>query len=571
MRAPLLTVIVVYAVAIGGLAAIPGADAEGRPYRMDFFHAFYFISYTATTIGFGEIPYPFTPQQRLWVSFCIYLTVVAWGFAFVKLLALFQDRWFLQAIAEQRFRHRVRRLVEPFYLVCGYGESGSLICRALDGLGRRFVVLDADAARLAELEMADYRSDAPALAADAGNPEMLLLGGLLHPRCAAVLALTGSERVNVAVAAAVRLLRPDLLLICRAESAAGVAELQLFDVQRIINPHQIFADYLTLAIRSPGSYQLMVWLTGMPGTTLGPHSDPPHGAWLVCGDGSFAVQVVGKLREQGLDAAILASAGGAGACDAVSSAVPSTLPADVVAGLEVERVDFGRAAGLIAGTEDDSRNLSIVAAARAKREDIFVVLRQNHRVNQILFDAFASDITVFSPEIIVHECLALLNTPLLPKFLEVVKAKDDAWADAIVHKLRNKMTRQVPNIWTVDLTRAAAPAAFHRIRRSFGEFRIDHLLRAPSDRDQHLACVPLLIERDGEDRVMPPLETLLQTGDRILFAGTRDACDRQWLLLQNWNVLEYVCEGRNLPVGWIWRGLVGWPAALPRRRLRRSG
>ncbi|MCU0735069.1 MAG: NAD-binding protein, partial [Methylotetracoccus sp.] len=319
MRAPLLAVTVVWTVSITGLVVIPGEDAAGHPVRMDFLHALYFISYTATTIGFGEIPYSFTPAQRLWVTFCIYLTVVAWSYAFVKLLALFQDRWFLQAIAEQRFKHQVRRLSEPFYLVCGYGESGRLLCRAFDGMGRRFVVLDADEQRLAELEAADYRSDTPALAADARDPETLMLAGVKHRQCAAVLALTGEERANVAVAAAVRLLRPDLTLICRAESPAPASEMRLFGVDRIINPHQQFADYLSVAIQSPGSYQLMAWLTGLPGTTLEPETEPPGGPWLIYGDGYFADQVAAKLYRQGAEVWTLGVSPGSGPPLAVSA------------------------------------------------------------------------------------------------------------------------------------------------------------------------------------------------------------------------------------------------------------
>ena len=52
------------------------------------------MSYTATTIGFGEIPYPFTYNQRMWVTISIYLTVIGWAYAIGSLLALLQDRAF---------------------------------------------------------------------------------------------------------------------------------------------------------------------------------------------------------------------------------------------------------------------------------------------------------------------------------------------------------------------------------------------------------------------------------------------------------------------------------------------
>ena len=87
MRTPLIVLIVIFAVSVLGLKLIPGQDAQGHPWRMGFFDAFYVMSYTASTIGFGELPYPFTYSQRMWVTISIYLTVIGWAYAIGSLLA----------------------------------------------------------------------------------------------------------------------------------------------------------------------------------------------------------------------------------------------------------------------------------------------------------------------------------------------------------------------------------------------------------------------------------------------------------------------------------------------------
>ena len=79
LRRPLIVLIIAYAVSVWGLVLIPGVDKEGNVVNLGFFHAFYFISYTATTIGFGELPYEFTDAQRAWTIFCIYGCVVSWA------------------------------------------------------------------------------------------------------------------------------------------------------------------------------------------------------------------------------------------------------------------------------------------------------------------------------------------------------------------------------------------------------------------------------------------------------------------------------------------------------------
>ena len=80
LRRPLIALIVAYAVSVWGLVLIPGVDEHGNVVRMGFFHALYFISYTSTTIGFGE-PAAFSDPQRAWTVVCIYLCVVAWAYA----------------------------------------------------------------------------------------------------------------------------------------------------------------------------------------------------------------------------------------------------------------------------------------------------------------------------------------------------------------------------------------------------------------------------------------------------------------------------------------------------------
>ena len=142
MRAPLIVLIVIFAVSVLGLTLIPGQDPQGHPWRMGFFDAFYVMSYTASTIGFGEIPYPFTYSQRMWVTISIYLTVIGWAYAIGSLLALLQDRGFRRAVAAQHFTRKVSRLREPFLLIAGFGQTGELLGRSIDALGRRFVVLD---------------------------------------------------------------------------------------------------------------------------------------------------------------------------------------------------------------------------------------------------------------------------------------------------------------------------------------------------------------------------------------------------------------------------------------------
>lgn len=174
MRAPLIALIVVFTIAVFGLAATPGVDGAGNPRRMSVFESFYVMSYTATTIGFGEIPNAFTTQQRLWVTATIYATVIAWAYAIGTLLALAQDESFRDAVAGQRFARRVRNIHEGFHIIAGYGQAGRVVGRGLDWFGRRFVVIDRSGVRVDQLGTDQLSVDIPGIE---GMPRILRCSG----------------------------------------------------------------------------------------------------------------------------------------------------------------------------------------------------------------------------------------------------------------------------------------------------------------------------------------------------------------------------------------------------------
>jgi voltage-gated potassium channel len=546
LRAPILAIISVFVVAIVGLVLIPGVDEAGKPWHFTIAQALYFTAYTATTIGFGEIPGEFTDAQRLWVTGIIFASVIGWAYLVASLLALARDPAFRSALVAGRFRRRVAALTEPFYLICGFGETGMLVGRALDTLGLRFALVDIDPERVEEAELMDFAQDPPALADDAKVPENLLAAGLARRECSGVLALTNDDQANLAVAMAVRLLHPDIPVLARAMSRETAANMASFRTDHIINPFAKFGGYLALAIASPGSYRLLSWLTGVPGTTLEPETAPPRGHWVVCGYGRFGREVVAAFRGHGLDVTVVD---------------PQERPVDGLASVLGEGTEaptlieagVQRSVGIVAGTDDDISNLSIAVTARELNPHLFTILRQNLQANRALFAAFQADIIMVSSEIIADECLALIRTPLLGRFLDVVRAESDAWADGVIARLQASIGAQAPEIWSVALNAADAPALHRALRFEGASIALEDLRRDSRDRARSLACEALYLLRAASQEVLPAGKTLLQPGDCILFAGTRRARELQWPLLRNVNVRDYVLKGVEVPGGWLWK------------------
>jgi voltage-gated potassium channel len=547
MRAPLITLIVIFSVSVVGLTLIPGIGPNGQPARLSLFESFYFMSYTATTIGFGELPWPFTPGQRLWVTFSIYLSVVGWAYAIGSLLTLLQDRSFRQALALRRFTRKVARLREPFLLVAGYGRAGELLAKAFDALGQQLVVIDESSDRVDALDLGSYHADIPGLVADAGNPHHLGAAGLDHPFCSGVLALTSDDETNLAITMTAALVRPDLPVVSRTVSAPIADRMRAFGTPTVVNPFDRFGEHLRLALHAPASYQLLTWLEAGPGAELPKRGHPPtQGRWVMCGYGRFGREVTADLRAAGLEVSIIEPA-------ERGESEPGVIVGDASEAEVLARADLAGAVGLVAGTDNDTTNLSMLATARRLNPELFLAARQNRPTSAALFEAMRVDALLVPTEVVAHEVYAQVSTPMLWRFIQEMPARGDQWAADLIQRLRHNCGHELPALWKVKLEREQAPALAGWLAE--GKVFLGDLLRSPEDRERRLRVVPLLLLRGGEAVLTPDGEMVLARDDELLFAG--QSSERREL--ESTMVVDstgaYVLFDQHIPSSWVWRKL----------------
>jgi Trk K+ transport system NAD-binding subunit len=548
MRAPLLALIFTYSVAVLGLVLIPGQDAEGNLWHMDFFHAFYFVSFMASTIGFGEIPYEFTDAQRLWVTFAIFFTVIVWLYSIGTLLTLFQDATFHQALIERRFARRIRQMRESFYLVCGYGETGSALIKALTERNQQAVAIDIRQERVNLLALENLRQYVPALCGDARLPLHLTEAGLDHPLCSGVVAITNSNEANLKIAITAKLLHPDITVICRADSHDIEANMASFGTDSIIDPFDTFAVHFATALQSPALNLLQEWLTSVADAPLGEPIYPPrHGLWVVCGYGRFGRAVFDQLRKEGMEVVVIE------ATPKKTGEPPK--PFVIGRGTEEETlraVEIERAVGIVAGTDNDANNLSIIMTARALNSDLFVILRQNRKDNEALIEAVKADMVMHPSAIIANRIRVLLGTPLLYELVQLMLYEEDSWACELVSRISALIQHRVPDVWELAINQEQAYAVELALCEH-QRVNLAEIMRDPGKREQRLRCIPLLLIRNDQRIMLPAESQRLEQGDRLLFCGSGGAHDRMEWTLQNEHALSYVRVGEAPLQGWLWR------------------
>ncbi len=578
MRAPFLILIGVYSITILGMVLIPGVDDQGNVWRMSFFHAFYFVSFTATTIGFGEIPYALTDAQRLWALVTVYSTVIAWFFALGKILGLIQNKAFKDAVAINKFKNDIKALHQPFYLICGFGETGKAMVNSLTEEHYRAVVVEKDEKNLNQLNLDELKEYVPSIMGDASEPKILELAGIRHKMCQGVIAVTASDETNLKIAITSKLLHPEITVACRSEFKDIEENMLSFGTEYIVNPFESFADVFSMLIHSPSLYLIYDWLTGAPNTKL---SEPIYinkGPWILCGYGRFGRELYKHLKAKNISTVIIDPDKN---LKAEFDKQGEDSPFIIGTGTDhkaLNKAGIVTAAGIIAGSDNDSNNLSIIMTALEINPNTFVIARQNKWNNHILYSSFGKQnkapedpitcLVMHPREIIARKIRAYCLTPLMDNFLNLARQQDNEWANITISRLSAIVGESRPHVWSVNINQSSAPVITKALT-SGRSIMISHLMQDPGDRLSQLRCVPLLLIRDNHEILLPEDELEIKIGDELLFCGTHQVRDNMHWTLNVMRSLNYIMSFKDEPESYIWRLYYRHREKMERRKKQR--
>ncbi|ORU92621.1 MAG: potassium transporter [Cycloclasticus sp. symbiont of Poecilosclerida sp. N] len=543
MRAPIIALICVYAIAMLGMVLVPGiSDENGQTMYMSFFHAFYFLAYTATTTGFGELPIEFSNAQRMWAIVCLYTSVITWLYAVGKIISLLKNPHLQSVLEEESFVRSVRKKSNDYYLVCGFGDTGSLLLRGLTDAGLSAVVLDSDAERIKALDLRDYQTKVLGLCADATIPRLLLDAGVEEKRCVGVLILTHSEEANLKIAVSVRLLRPDIKIICRSTSPENEGEILAVggDVH-VVDPFRVFASYLSMMIYNPTIQTLNEWLSGAPDATLEQNICPLKGGkWVLCGYGSMGSIVYQRLKEKGIDVTVVE--------ERVENIQEITHNA-VLGRINLEtlkRAGLKGSVGLIVGTNSDTFNLNTIHLANQVNSSAFKIVRQNQHANEVLFKKAGVDFILQPSLVIARMVLFMLTAPLLRPFfrrLRLLYDNDPAKLADIMTRLVTNIGGSRPTVKTYHVNQSM-PAVLNFLDEKT-VVTLGDIYRDVSERESFLQMVPLAHQRGEVFKEMPENDLQLRQGDEILFCikpGQKNLFDAN---INNIHTLGYLLTGKE--------------------------
>jgi len=546
MRVPLLVLISTYTISIIGFLIIQGIDANGHPYHMSIFDAFYVVTYTATTIGFGELPYEFTYAQRIWMSMTIYAIVLGWFYSIGTLVALFQDKFLIAQLTESRFLKQVRNMKQHFLIVLGYNHITSEIIKKANKDGIRTIVIEKDQLKVDELNLENFTPSVPCLVADVYDPIALEKAGMNSPYCKAVVSLFQDDTLNLRVAITTKYLNKKVKVAVKTTRNSITEDLRDLEVEVVENPFEIIAEQVEMSLKYPHLLIVQKWLYDIEPLNANTMI-LPKGQYVVCGFGRLGKKLFDIFKLNAIKAIFIEPDE-----DAIKD-LPPEYKKDVLIGRADDKrmllmAEIFTADVLFAGTDDDMKNLSIITAARQLNPTIKVIARENKIEDMSLFNNAKIDMLFIPSKVLIHKTIHSLISPYSSKFFDMLKAKkDDEFAKQLIQRLTVTIGSN-PILFGMAITYEKSLAIYNAIANDKKTVTMEVYKRSRKNTKKTNKVIPLILLRGKEQFLLPEDDTILQINDRILFASDEETKNDIEYIAQNFYEFHYVLTGKEKSV-----------------------
>ena len=528
MRKPFLVIIVTYTISIIGFLFIGGKDSSGNFYQMTMFDAFYFVSYTATTIGFGEIPYAFTYPQRIWVTISTFLTVLGWFYSIGTLVSLLQDKLFLQELERARFLKQIKNLNEKFIIILGYNQiTRKIIIKAIEQ-GIRAVVIEKDSLKIEKLMLENFTPTIPVLFSESFNVRVLESAGLKKKNCKAIVSLFDDDALNLKITLISKTLNKSVKVAVKSTTINQTENLKDLDAQIIVNPFSIISSEIKMALTAPNLFKLEKWLYKIDDLSANLPTFP-KGLYVICGYGRMGAKIFEKLDKNNVEVKFIE----------INKERNKQLSEDEKnyvtfgdaddRGL-LEEIGIKDAVVVIAATNDDTTNLSILATARKLNPNIITMARENDLADDFLFRS-AKVNHIFTPsKILVNKITNALMNPLCDEFLKSIIKENNEWATKLVTRLVKEIDEN-PLVMAIEINFENTPEIYKYLSEK-NALNLKILSTSLHNNSQNNNIVPLLLQRENDIILLPSWENEIKIDDKILLA-----CDEHAK-----NDMEYICQ-----------------------------
>ena len=539
MRLPFTVIAITYAIAMSGLLIIPGVDDAGNSYHLTIFEAFYFVTYTATTIGFGELPYAFTHAQKIWVSASIYITVLGWFYGIGALVSLLQDKLFLSEIALSRFKRSVKNIKEDFVIILGYNETTAEIIKKLLNSNMRVVVVEKEQYRADYLRLEGFVTHVPILVGDVHHTSSLEYAGINSIHCKAIISLFDSGILNLRVTLASKILNPHVKVAVRSTTLNESENLLDAGADIVENPFSIISYQIQMALKAPSLFKLENWLYKIDTLDTKTFSIPSEKI-IICGYGRFGINLYEMLKSNGILPMII-EINQQIVDDAKEHGVVNIMCGNAEDKLCLHNANIEDTNLIVVATNNDTTNLSIVSTVKKMNKKTIIITRENELSDFSIFSHASIDHIFLPSKILIHKTTNAIINPLSDKMIRIITTKDEKWGHYLLYNLMKDININ-PITFELKINKNSAIEIYNHLKNE-NSLKLEILKRSRRDREQFNNIVPLLIVRDEEYILLPSWDFELNVNDNILFACDENAKEDLEHIVNNIYEFHYIVNG----------------------------
>lgn len=455
------------------------------------------------------------------------------------LIALLQNKLFLEEFERAKFARKIAYLKEKYIIILGYNAITSEIIKKTNEYGLRAVVIEKEEEKRDHLLLENFTPPVYCLKADAYNPDALEMAGIKSPYCRAIVSLFENDALNLRIALTSKVLNPNIMMAIKSTTKNQTENLLDVGVQIIENPFEIIAHQVHMAINKPHSLRLARWIYGIC-NLYDPLLTLPKGKYLVCGYGRMGRSLYEVLQNDDLEIVFAE----------IDSQKTKHFPRHDQRAIYIgdgddreilKELGIQECVAIIAGTNDDTTNLSILATAKKLNPAIITIARENELDDFSIFQNSNID-TIFIPaKVLINKTVNAILNPALDLFIKNITTLEEERIIALTKSLLDIDLH--PLLFTLKIDETQALMLVENCPTL--KLELSLLKTSLKNRSSSNNLIPLMRVRKKEILMLPSWDSRIEKNDLFLFAGDANAQNQLEYIANNFYEFHYAFYGEE--------------------------
>jgi hypothetical protein len=197
---------------------------------------------------------------------------------------------------------------------------------------------------------------------------------------------------------------------------------------------------------------------------------------------------------------------------------------------------------IVAATNDDANNLSILITAQQLNKEIMTIGRVSRESDQQLFIQARCDYLMRRSQVVANEVLTIISRPLVRRFVQYSSSLTPAATNELIGRSCQVTANTAPITWRLVIDQFKSPALANLLQGG-GIVTVGQLSNNDSFHDAE--AIPLLLLRGEMSHLLPDPEMPVAENDELLFCGRRGSLLLAQRLRNNTELVDSIINGNQ--------------------------